>query len=70
MDGLLVSNSPFLGDFLDPPLRKPGCQRLHLVTRTRWFFHQSSNSLRSQTRGVASLPCAVKDGEMASAGEG
>ena len=70
MEGLLVSNSPFLGDFLDPPLLKPGCQRLHLVTSNTLVFNQSSNSLRSQTRGVASPPCAVKDGEMASAGEG
>ena len=38
MEGLLVSNSPFLGDFLDPPLFKPGCQRLHLETSNTLFF--------------------------------
>ena len=38
MEGLLVSNSPFLGDFLDPPLLKPGCQQLHLVTSNTLFF--------------------------------
>ena len=39
---------------------------------TRGFFNQSSSSIKSQTRGggVASTPtCAVKDGEMTSAGE-
>ena len=51
---------------------KLGCQRHRLVTSNTLVLNRSSSSLRSQSRGGSHPPppCALKDGEMFSAGEG